>query len=80
MSYIFISYSKKDIDFARRLRKLLRDEGFAVWMDEQVIEPSDDWWETIEGGIIGCAAFMIVMTTESRQSRWVRRERLLPRA
>jgi hypothetical protein len=48
MSHIFISYSKQNIAFARRLRHLLEAEGFAVWMDETRLVPSERWWPTIE--------------------------------
>jgi hypothetical protein len=77
MSHIFISYSKKDIVFARHLKWLLEARGFRVWMDEKSIDPSDDWWETIEASVVNCAAFTVIMSESARQSRWVRREVLL---
>ena len=77
MSHIFISYSKKDIVFARHLKWLLEARGFRVWMDEKSIDPSDDWWETIEASIVNCSAFTVIMSENARQSRWVRREVLL---
>ncbi|MCD4687438.1 MAG: toll/interleukin-1 receptor domain-containing protein [Anaerolineae bacterium] len=43
MSHIFISYSKKDIDFARHLRGLLNTQGFDVWMDETRLVPAERW-------------------------------------
>ncbi len=48
MSHLFLSYSKKDIAFARELRERLLAEGFAVWMDETKLVPSERWWKTIE--------------------------------
>ncbi|MBI5670589.1 MAG: toll/interleukin-1 receptor domain-containing protein [Chloroflexi bacterium] len=77
MSHIFISYSKQDIDFARYLRALLENEGFAVWMDEKGIEPSEDWWESIEQGILSCGALLVIMSGHARESRWIKREILL---
>jgi hypothetical protein len=77
MSHIFISYAKGDIEFARYLRLLLQRVGFQVWIDERGIEPSDDWWETIEKNIITCAALVVVMSPRSLDSRWVKRELLL---
>jgi Tol biopolymer transport system component len=76
MSHIFISYSKKDIDFARHLRKLLQDHGFAVWMDETKLVPSQRWWPTIETNIRSCAAFVIIMSPSAAESDWVERELL----
>lgn len=77
MSHIFISYSKQDIDFARHLRKLLQFEGFIVWMDETRLAPSEKWWPTIEASIYSCAAFVVIMSPEARESDWVEREILL---
>ncbi len=77
MSHIFISYSKKDIAFARHLRDLLQDEGFAVWMDETKLVPSQKWWPTIEQNILTCSAFIVIMSPNSKQSDWVEREILV---
>lgn len=77
MSYIFISYSKRDIEFGRYLRGLLGKAGFEVWMDELGIDPSEAWWEDIEQSITNCGAFVVIMSPNARESRWVRRELLL---
>ena len=77
MSHIFISYSKKDIEFARHLRKLLQDKGFAVWMDDTKLVPSERWWSTIESNIKTCAAFIVIMSPNSQASEWVEREILV---
>ncbi len=77
MTHIFISYSKKDIAFARHLRKLLQNEGFAVWTDETSLTPSGRWWSTIERNIIDCAAFIVIMSPDAKSSDWVEREMLV---
>ncbi|MDZ4769120.1 MAG: toll/interleukin-1 receptor domain-containing protein, partial [Chloroflexota bacterium] len=77
MSHIFISYSKIDIEFARHLRALLTDQGFAVWMDETRLVSSEQWWPTIEKNIVGCAAFIVIMSPNSLASEWVEREILV---
>jgi formylglycine-generating enzyme required for sulfatase activity len=77
MSHIFISYSKIDIDFARALRARLIAAGFAVWMDETKLVPSERWWKTIERNIKNCAAFIVVMSPNSEASDWVEREILV---
>ncbi|HEX3050918.1 MAG TPA: SUMF1/EgtB/PvdO family nonheme iron enzyme [Aggregatilineaceae bacterium] len=74
MNHIFISYSKKDIDFARRLKRLLEAARFDVWMDESDLVPSEQWWPTIENNIYTCAAFIVIMSNNARGSRWVERE------
>lgn len=77
MSHIFISYSKQNIDFARHLRRLLQDQGFAVWMDETQLGASEKWWSSIEQNIISCTAFIIIMSPASKISDWVEREILV---
>ncbi len=77
MSHIFISYSKSNIDFARYLRALLEAEGFSVWIDEARLSASTRWWKTIEENVVGCSAFVIVMSPDAVDSDWVEREILL---
>ncbi len=73
---IFISYSKQDVEFVRYLAALLRDQGFDVWYDAE-LNPGEDWWTVLEREIRACDAFIVVMTPQARQSRWVLRELLL---
>ncbi len=79
MSYIFISYSKGNITFARHLRSLLRAEGFSVWMDETRSESSNRWWYTIEANMIGAAAIILIVSPESKRSERVQNEMELAR-
>lgn len=73
MSHIFISYSKKDRDYARKLADRLLAEGFSVWIDDR-IDYGEDWWRTIVTAIKDCAAFVVIMSQNSDDSRWVQRE------
>ncbi|MBK9751500.1 MAG: SUMF1/EgtB/PvdO family nonheme iron enzyme [Chloroflexi bacterium] len=73
MSHIFISYSKKNRDYARALANKLLDAGFDVWIDDR-IDYGDDWWQVIVKAIRECAAFLVVMTPDSDASKWVQRE------
>jgi hypothetical protein len=75
MSHIFISYSKKNREYARNLADDLLQRGFDVWIDDE-IEPSEDWWRNIRQAIRDCDAFTIVMTPESEASHWVQLELL----
>jgi len=74
MSHIFISYSRQDIDFARYVRATLESQGFHVWMDEKRLSAGMDWWDEIEQNIDNCAAFLVVMSPDSRESVFVRNE------
>jgi hypothetical protein len=73
-SYIFISYSKSDKEYVQKLANQLRAEGFDIWLDDRNLRSSQVWWEAIVNAILNCAAFIVVMTPNSDQSRWVQRE------
>ena len=55
MADVFISYSRKDIAFARLLHKALKANGLETWIDWQDIPPSTDWlaevYEAIEQAV-----------------------------
>jgi formylglycine-generating enzyme required for sulfatase activity len=77
MSHIFLSYSTKNKDYAYRLADALRDAGFDVWIDNEALRAGDEWWESIVRALRAAAAFVVIMTPDSRSSRWVQREVLL---
>lgn len=73
MAHIFISYNEKNHEYARKLANRLLAEGFDVWIDDR-IDYGEDWWSIIVKAIRSCAAFIVLMTPDSDQSRWVQRE------
>ncbi|GIK67503.1 MAG: hypothetical protein BroJett018_52970 [Chloroflexota bacterium] len=76
MGHVFISYSRNDQVYARRLTDDLRQHGFDVWIDDR-IDYGDRWWQTIVAAIRACSAFVVVMSPDSEKSEWVEREILL---
>lgn len=74
MAHIFISYSTQNAQYAFGLAKKLREEGFDVWIDDSKLRSGDNWWEVIVRALRGCSAFLVIMTPESKNSRWVQRE------
>ena len=74
--HVFISYSRKDQPYARKLADDLHTHGFEPWRDEH-IEHGERWWGAIDKAVRGCAAFIVVMTPESEKSEWVEREIML---
>lgn len=72
--HIFLSYSHKDLDFARYLRAILAKEGFQVWMDKKRISAGMDWTDEIQKAVDDCGALVIIMTPESRESKFVQSE------
>jgi hypothetical protein len=73
MSYIFISYSHKDKEYAHRLEKALKEKGFEVWLDDR-IDYGSQWPKKIEKKLDGCKALILIMTAHSDGSDWVQNE------
>ena len=72
---IFISYSRRDNDAMRRLVKHLRNQGITVWVDnEKLIPGTPIWEEEIEKAIRAASAVVALMSPDSKNSEWVRRE------
>src|SRR5262245_6275199 len=71
--HIFISYGREQQKYARKLANYLIENGFNVWIDDR-INYGADWWDAIVKAIEDCAAFIILMTPDSQESRWVKRE------
>jgi hypothetical protein len=74
MSHIFISYSRKDSEYSNALVEKLRSEGFDVWCDRD-IAPGAGWSDIIEEKIDTCAAFLLIMTANSKKSTPVKIKR-----
>ncbi len=74
MSDIFISYSRKDIAFARLLHKALRDSGFETWIDWQDIPPSADWLEEVYDAIETADSFVFIISPSAVKSEICEKE------
>lgn len=71
---VFVSYSREDSNFALQLAKDLKTEGLVVWIDQQSIEPGQDWDNAIEEALIRCTHMVLVLSPSSVNSRNVRNE------
>lgn len=71
---VFVSYSREDSNFALQLAKDLKTEGLVVWIDQQSIEPGQDWDNAIEEALIRCTHMVLVLSPSSVNSRSVRNE------
>jgi len=74
---LFVSYSRKDTKFVRRLAGDLEQAGYTVWVDVTGVRGGDEWVMQIDKGVRGCDAFVVVVSPESMASKWVRREVIL---
>ena len=69
MAKIFISYSRKDTDFAKRLASELEKNDLDFWVDWEGIPPTVDWWKQIEKGIEEADAFLYLISPDSSASK-----------
>mgnify|MGYP002621474550 FL=1 len=76
VGHVFISYSHKDGAYVDRLTAYLAGAGIEVWTDRG-IEFGAEWARTIDQQLRTCAAFVPVMSSNSRQATWVAKEILL---
>jgi hypothetical protein len=68
MTDAFISYSRKDIAFARLLHQALKENDLETWIDWQDIPPSADWLAEVYEAIEGADAFVFVISETSLNS------------
>src|SRR5262249_50968752 len=71
---VFISYSRKDKEFVRRLDEELKRRDREAWVDWEGIPPGDKWEKTIYGAIEATHTFIFVLTPDSIASEVCGRE------
>src|SRR5262245_47701578 len=65
---VFISYSRKDTDFARRLFDALEASGRDSWIDWEGLRGDVRWWQEIQTNIDAADTFVFIMTPDSLAS------------
>lgn len=71
---IFISYSRKDAGFVRRLHVALTAQQRELWVDWEGIPPSADWMREIEAAIDAAEAFVFILSPDAAASPVCQRE------
>lgn len=74
MADVFVSYSRRDSEFVRRLVDGLTARGKDVWVDWEDIPPSADWFDEIGRGIDAADGFLYVISPDSVASEVCGRE------
>ena len=73
--YFFMSYSREDTVKQRRVIKELRERGINIWVDIENLTPGTPTWEReIERAIRDATGIIVLLSPESNNSEWVRRE------
>ena len=65
MSDVFISYSRKNIAFARLLRESLQKSQIDAWIDWERIPVGEKWWPEICDAIEHANIFMFIISKDS---------------
>ena len=66
---VFISYSRKDKDYARKLHDDLAKSGVDIWVDWEDIPLTADWRAEILRAIDGADAFLFLLSPNSLSSK-----------
>jgi tetratricopeptide (TPR) repeat protein len=74
MAKLFLSYSRRDQARAHRFTEWLEREGHDVWRDEDDIGGGASFSSEIEKALRDCDAVLVLWSTDSVQSAWVRDE------
>ena len=69
MTDVFISYSRTDADFVRRLHTALAAHQRDTWVDWEDIPLTADWWAEIQAGIEAAHTFVFIISPESARSK-----------
>src|ERR1700730_10454752 len=71
---VFISYSRKDIEFADHLETALKARGFEPLIDRTDIYALEEWWKRIEALIGSADTVVFVLSPDSVASDVARKE------
>jgi hypothetical protein len=74
MSHIFISYSRKDLDFAQKIVDALATNDLDTWIDWKSIPKGEDWEQEIYRGIEEADAFLFLVGPDSVTSEMCNKE------
>lgn len=73
-SEVFISYSRKDSDFSRKLNENLQMSGKNTWFDQESIAAASDFQNEIYNGIRVSDNFLFIISPDSVKSQYCEEE------
>ena len=74
MTRVFVSYSRRDEESARRMSNALRSAGVDVWMDYEKVQLGESWDKSIRKGVEESNYMIVLLTPDSTQSEWIANE------
>lgn len=69
MTKVFISYSRKDSEFAKQLAGELEKNKLDFWVDWEGIPPTVDWMKQVQKGIEESDVFLFLLSPDSSKSK-----------
>lgn len=72
--FVFISYSSRDFETAKQLKRVLETNGISCWMAPQSIPAGSDYANEIPKAIGEAGAFLLLLSDSSQKSQWVPKE------
>lgn len=73
---LFLSHSSVNHEFVGRLADTLIRHKIPVWYSEKDILGAQQWHDEIGAALARCDWFLVVLSTASVESKWVKRELL----
>ena len=74
MHDVFISYKSEEYEEALWVRETLEINGISCWMAPASIPGGSNYAEQIPVAIHACKVFVLILSSRSQASRWVKRE------
>jgi len=71
---IFISHAHQDAEVAQRLAHDLEAHGYDIWIAPDSIRPGEKWVEAINRGLEESGIFVLLLSPDAVDSRWVNME------
>lgn len=71
---LFLSHSSQDLLIANRISETLRKHGVPVWYSPTNILTAQQWHDEIGKALKRCDWFMVLLSSHSVASKWVKRE------
>lgn len=73
---VFVSHASPDREFVGRLTEVLRRHGVPFWYSQTNIRGGQQWHDEIGAALARCDWFILVLSPDAVDSRWVKSELL----
>jgi hypothetical protein len=71
---VFLSHANQDRGLVDSLAEVMRRHGFPVWYSQTNILGAQQWHDEIGAALRRCDWFLVVLSPQSVESIWVKRE------